>query len=321
MKARSMTHSDEIILHSYDISPFSEKVRLALRFKQLAWRKVDVAPIMPRPELMALSGGYRRIPVLQLGADIFCDTQVILEELERRFPASPLLWPGIEGLASMIATWTDSRWFMASIGLIFGTMGDQFPPEFHDDRRALMGDRFDVERMRATVINNREQWRCHLARIERQLVAGKTGAGRPWLAGNVPSLLDVHAYMNPWLIRAMMPNLLADCLESLPNTARWMARIDAASEDHATSIDASEALAIAGRHAPLAHAAAPDIEIEGVARGDLIAVAPDDYGIEWVEGRLVGASEQSITLAREHEQLGILHLHFPRIGYVHRLLS
>src|ERR1700689_1920242 len=81
-----------IILHHFEESPFSEKVRLVFGLKNIAWTSVRISRIMPRPDLMPMTGGYRRTPVLQIGADIYCDTQVILRELERRFP-EPTLFP------------------------------------------------------------------------------------------------------------------------------------------------------------------------------------------------------------------------------------
>src|ERR1700712_1833838 len=75
----------DLILHHYDVSPFSEKVRILLGIKGLAWRSVIQPIIMPKPELLPLTGGYRRIPVLQIGADVYCDSQVIMAEIERRY--------------------------------------------------------------------------------------------------------------------------------------------------------------------------------------------------------------------------------------------
>ena len=40
-----------------------------LGFKGLAWKSVEQPPILPKPDLTPLTGGYRRIPVLQEGAD------------------------------------------------------------------------------------------------------------------------------------------------------------------------------------------------------------------------------------------------------------
>ncbi|MDH3509928.1 MAG: glutathione S-transferase N-terminal domain-containing protein, partial [Gammaproteobacteria bacterium] len=64
----------DIILHHFDLSPFAEKIRLALGFKNLSWRSVQIPLIMPKPDLTALTGGYRKTPVMQIGADIYCDT-------------------------------------------------------------------------------------------------------------------------------------------------------------------------------------------------------------------------------------------------------
>ena len=71
----------DIILHHYEISPYSEKVRIGLGLKGLAWGSVEIPVIMPKPDLTALTGGYRKTPVLQIGADIYCDSQLIMREL------------------------------------------------------------------------------------------------------------------------------------------------------------------------------------------------------------------------------------------------
>ena len=83
----------ELILHHYDTSPFSEKVRMMLGYKRLKWRSVTIPIVAPKPDLVALTGGYRRTPVLQIGADIYCDTALIARTLDRLHPA-PTLYPG-----------------------------------------------------------------------------------------------------------------------------------------------------------------------------------------------------------------------------------
>ena len=81
-----------LILHHYDFSNYAEKARLASGYKGLDWRACTIPPVAPKPDLTPLTGGYRRTPVLQIGADIFCDTHLILRELERRQP-EPTLFP------------------------------------------------------------------------------------------------------------------------------------------------------------------------------------------------------------------------------------
>ncbi|MEO1358760.1 MAG: glutathione S-transferase N-terminal domain-containing protein, partial [Pseudomonadota bacterium] len=93
-----MANAQSIILHQFDRSPYSEKIRLALRMKNLGWAAVEIPSIMPKPDLMPLTGGYRRTPVMQIGADIFCDTSIMLTELEKRFQIPALTLPGHEGL-------------------------------------------------------------------------------------------------------------------------------------------------------------------------------------------------------------------------------
>src|SRR5437868_1968842 len=92
----------DIILHHYDTSPYSEKVRLGFGLKGLAWASVELPQIMPKPNLTALTGGYRKTPVLQIGADIYCDSQLIMRELERQYP-TPSFYPAGRGAADALA--------------------------------------------------------------------------------------------------------------------------------------------------------------------------------------------------------------------------
>ena len=91
--APGLTDMADLILHHYDISPYAEKIRLAFGLKGLAWRSVIQPMVLPKPDLVPLTGGFRRTPVLQAGADIYCDTLRIAMELDRRCPDPPLL-PG-----------------------------------------------------------------------------------------------------------------------------------------------------------------------------------------------------------------------------------
>ena len=56
-----------LILHHYPGSPFAEKIRLILGFKGLHWSSVIIPNVMPKPDVIALTGGYRKTPVLQIG--------------------------------------------------------------------------------------------------------------------------------------------------------------------------------------------------------------------------------------------------------------
>jgi glutathione S-transferase len=71
----------DIILHHYDASPFTQKALRMLGLKKLEWRSVETPMLLPKPDLVCLTGGYRGTPVMQIGADIYIDSQRIAREL------------------------------------------------------------------------------------------------------------------------------------------------------------------------------------------------------------------------------------------------
>jgi glutathione S-transferase len=119
-----MPNHPQVVLHHFDESPFSEKIRLIFGLKKITWSSVRMSRIMPRPDLMPLTGGYRRTPVMQIGADIYCDTQRIIRELEYRFPQPSLFPSRNEGIGWASAMWTDRSFFQNTVTLVFGSLGD-----------------------------------------------------------------------------------------------------------------------------------------------------------------------------------------------------
>ncbi|MDP2019355.1 MAG: glutathione S-transferase N-terminal domain-containing protein, partial [Hydrogenophaga sp.] len=113
----------DLILHHYPMSPFSEKVRLILGHKQLAWKSVLIPSVMPKPDVVALTGGYRRTPFLQIGADIYCDTALICDVLEHHQPAPTLYPEHNKGIARVLAQWADSTLFWAAMAYTLSPKG------------------------------------------------------------------------------------------------------------------------------------------------------------------------------------------------------
>ena len=295
-----------ILFHQYDSSPFSEKVRVCLGIKALSWGAVDEPVIMPKPELIALTGGYRRIPVMQIGADIYCDSQLIVRELERRFPTPTLFPAGDKGLGHASALWTDRAVFMAAVAIIFGGLGDQVPAAFIKDREALSGRPFDTAAMRAAVPHMTMQLRAHAALLSEQL-----GDGRAFLTGERPGLADANAYYNPWFIRSAFPPA-ATIFETLPHISDWMERVRAIGHGQRSEVRQAEALAIARDAAPQQLSENPN---DDPLIGQPVAVSADDYGRDQVRGTLIGASEHQLTVLRSDPDLGEIAVHFPRIGF------
>ena len=297
------------ILHHFEASPFSEKIRLIFGLKQIAWQSVLIPRIMPKSDLMPLTGGYRRTPVLQIGADIFCDTQVIVRELEARFPTPSLCPAGHAGLPWMVGMWTDRAFFASTVLLVFGSLGDKVPQDFIDDRTKLRGAPFDVAAMTAALPHHRAQFRSNMDLLEAEL------AVRPWLLGDEVSLADVNAWMNLWYVRANMPDSDA-LLAEFPRVRDWEGRLKAAGHGARTDISGADAIAIAHAATPATQAAPDARDPSGHQPGDRVAVVADEPVRTAVEGEIVALSAQHIAIRRNDPRAGEVVVHFPRAGYV-----
>ena len=303
-----MTH--EIIFHNYPNSPFSEKVRIAFGIKGLAWRSVIQPVIMPKPDLIPLTGGYRKIPVMQIGADVFCDSQIILRELERRFP-TPSLAPANKGAGYALGFWADRQIFQAAVAIIFGEIGDMVPEDFKKDRAAMSGGGFSSEALKAAVPLMRDAYRAHTQFLEDQLADG-----RPFWGGDKPGLADIQAYMNPWFIANALPHRAADTVAEFAHVQAWIARVKAIGHGTASDMTPKEALAVALAATSEAKEAADAHDPNGRKPGDRVAVSADDYGRDPIAGTLVFANAHEIAIRREAPEVGEVVVHFPRAGFV-----
>jgi glutathione S-transferase len=295
-----------ILLHQYDSSPFSEKVRLCLGIKGLSWAAVDQPVIMPKPDLLALTGAYRRIPVMQIGADVYCDSVLIVRELERRFPTPTLFPAGNPGIDQALAQWTDRAFFQAAVGVIFGGLGDAVDPAFRADREQLSGQPFNPTAMKAAVPHMAAQLRAHAALVSEQLADG-----RAFLSGERPGLVDANAFYNLWFVRSFhAPAAVA--FEDLPGLMDWYDRICGIGHGDRRTGSRKEAIAVASDATPdeptLASADA------ALANRD-VTVAATDYGRDPMRGRLVGSSPYHWTIARDDPHIGRINVHVPRLGF------
>ena len=304
----------DLILHHYPTSPFAEKVRLVLGYKNLAWKSVVIPQIMPKPDVQALTGGYRKTPILQIGADIYCDTSLICDVLEHLAP-TPSLYPEPgKGLARTLAQWADSTLFWAAMAYNLGPKGaaDMFgntPPEvakaFSDDRRAMSGS---MTRLRPA--DAAAAYKSYLRRLSDML------DDQPFLLGAVPTVADFACYHPLWFTRTRTPSV-AGILDLTPAVVDWMARMAAIGHGTMEKFNAADAIAVAAASTP--HTLLTDSTFQdehGIALGSLVTVAAESFGPEATEGELVAATRTHYTLRRIDERAGTVHVHFPRIGYV-----
>ncbi len=296
----------EIILHHYDMSPFAEKIRLALGLKDLPWRSVKAPMVMPKPDLVELTGGYRRIPVLQLGADIYCDTHCIARVLDRLRPSPPLSPPGLETVEHGLSRWAETT-FMMLILALFG-IGGVFPEEFVEDRRKTMvPPGTDLDQAKAVLPTKLLQIRANLDRLERQLADG-----RPFLLGEEACLADLSAF-HPLMMFGLHERT-ARLLAPLERVPAWIERVRAIGHGKRSELDASEAIEIARVASPAPLTGEPALP-DGMKLGDQVVIVADEYGSGAVAGTLAASDLHEIAVRRQTERAGEVVVHFPREDY------
>ncbi|HEX7811629.1 MAG TPA: glutathione S-transferase family protein [Burkholderiales bacterium] len=300
----------DIILHHYPPSPFSEKVRVALGIKKLAWRSVEIPRVPPKPDVMPLTGGYRRTPFMQIGADIYCDSHCILREIQRRHP-TPTFFPGeSEGVTWALGRWTDAV-FDTLVKLFMGANFDQLPEAFRQDRgRLFLGPAWDAAKLKADVPHVASQLRAQFAWIDRQL-----GDGRRYLPGAVPGLFDAMCYYLVWFTRSRWqdgPNLLAE----FSRLEKWEQRVKDLGHGKPSPMTPAEAIEIARSSETATPERGDAKELQGLRPGQRVSVVADaDSGEVPVQGVIRMVNANSIAILRDHPRVGSVCVHYPRVGY------
>jgi glutathione S-transferase len=297
------------ILHHYDGSPFSEKLRLILGFKGMAWQSVKVPVIMPKPDVVALTGGYRKTPIAQVGADIYCDTALIARVMEAMAP-TPTLYPASAPLAAVLAQWADSTMFWTVIPYTMqpAGMAEVFKGVPLEVLKAFGADRapFAASIKRQTVADATVNLNTQLAQLEAQLAAH----GQPYLMGAAASIADFSVAHCLWYVRR--GGAVADIIRQHPLLTAWLARVLAFGHGKPEPLASADAVALAAQGARVVVSVQPGLGFEA---GQAVTVTPTDYGMDPVVGSLVGLSADEVVVARQDQRAGLVHVHFPRHGF------
>lgn len=301
----------EIILHHYPQSPVAEKVRVVLGMKGAAWRSVQIPRLPPKPDLMPLTGGYRRTPVLQIGADVYCDSQCIIRELERRLPEPTLFPGGAAGLPWALSRWTDGTLFTLVVSVVLGAQAGEVPEDFANDRgRLYLGPEFDWQAQKQDLPHCLAQVRAQLGWIDARLESG-----RDFMLGAEPALPDALCYHLTWFLRGRYAGG-PDLIDEFPALSRWEQRVAAIGHGQPADLDSKEALAIARDTTPDLSECADPRDPQRLVPGQHVSVVPDvDGGDPAVEGRVLRVDMDTIAVARFEPRVGEVAVHFPRVGY------
>ena len=283
-----------------------------LGYKNLSWKSVVIPMVSPKPDVVALTGGYRKTPVLQIGADIYCDTALIADVLEH-IQHLPTLYPEpSKGMARTLAQWADTTLFWTSMAFNMQPKGlaqifDRAPPEaakiFAEDRKA----------MSAGMARQRPQdaaaaYKSYLRRLSDML------DDRPFMLGDVPCITDFAMYHPLWFTR-IRTSVLADILNATPAVLDWMDRMAAMGHGTMEKFTAQDAIAVAAASTPADLQCDIFQDEHGIALGSQVMISAENFGLEPTHGELVAATRMHYTLRRTDERAGRVHVHFPRIGY------
>lgn len=303
----------DLILHHYPTSPFAEKIRLVLGYKNLAWKSVIIPMIMPKPDVVALTGGYRKTPVLQIGADIYCDTALICDVLEHLQPEPSLYPEPSKGMGRTLAQWADTTLFWTAMAYNFQPPGvaqvfANTPPEaakaFADDRQAM---RQGMPRMPAA--DSAAAYKSYLRRLSDML------DDWPFLLGSLPSIADFAAYHPLWFTRTRTP-AMAGILNATPAVLTWMDRMAAMGHANFEKFSAADAIAVAAAATPAALHDDIFQDEHGISLGSQVTINSENFGLEPTQGELIAATRMRYTLRRTDPRAGTVHVHFPRVGYI-----
>ncbi len=307
----------DLILHEYPESMFAEKIRAIMRYKGINYRRVTIPIIMPKPMLLALTGGYRRTPVLQIGADIYCDSALIARLLDDIHPEPPIFPRHIAATATALAHWTDTFFFQATVRVAFQPRGRAGITWLSDPEqaKAFAQDRAELSRnsnqLGLSFETAHPHFLQHLGHLEKQL--GSLPA-TPFLLGNEPTIADFSTYHCLWLVHNN--ELIRDTLDPFHEVCAWYDRMkDIGNDIEVADISGEEAIEIAKTSEPAAPGPIESSLLHGIDPSSDVNIMPIDYGRQPTRGRLVTASTEELALIRTDHDAGEVIVHFPRLGY------
>jgi glutathione S-transferase len=304
----------DFILHHYDNSPFAEKIRTLLGHKNAHYKIVKIPIIMPKPDLVALTGGYRKTPVLQHKNHIYCDTRLMARVIDKQFSGETIFPPELSLTASTLAQWADQHLFSVAVGLVFSPAGfaafqqrvpEKFVEAFLNDRAKMRegGNGLSMEANTAF-----ELMPIYLQQMEQQL-----NNHGPYICGEQISIADFSIYHCLWFVKNN-PGVSA-ILNGYENLNQWFKIMQIIGHGSQTSIEATAAIDIANFSPKVFFSKEDFLVINGFTFGERVEISPTDYGITPVTGELILSKTDEIAIKRIDEKAGEVYVHFPRVGY------
>ena len=303
----------DLILHQYPASPFAEKIRALLGYKNAKYASVEIPVIMPKPLLMPLTGGYRKTPVMQQGADVFCDSAIICRMIDRLYPERTIYPEAIDAANNALANWTDTFFFRVAVAMGFQPRAMANNPLFSDPdaAAAFMADRAELSKGGAQIRMEFElaqpYFLAHMKHLDQQLSTNQ------FLFGDEPCVADFSTYHCCWFV--YNNQIIRDTFDPFPNVVSWIGRMQAFGHGDVTEISGEAALDIAAESEPRGDEVLGTMHPGELKIGDSVEIIPTDYGLIPVQGTLQIASIEELALTRTDSRVGNISVHFPRLGF------
>jgi len=295
------------ILHQYDISPFSQKAQKMMALKGLAWHSIEMPLISPKPDVEALTGGYRGTPILQLGADIYIDNLMIARALDSEYMGGLML--DAKGPLSIAAVYTwGERFFVPLLHSALATYKDEWEPSFLSDRKKVFPN-IDFHSLAVKDLDRQSQVRAFLGMLDRQI-----DVGSPFLGGNSPDSWDIHAWGMVWMIRTALPDLVP-VVASLPEVDNWYKRVDSLGTGDREDVGFDEAWAALQSGLPRPLPETPSCEPLRNWLGKVVIVATGDADRGASLGTLLAVDYEHAVISVEPLPGVEAQVWFPRLGY------
>ena len=299
------------IFHHYPQSPIAEKIRITFGIMGMEWQSVQIPRIPPKPLLMPLTGGYRRTPVLQLGADIFCDSQAIAWQLGLQNRNAPAYQLSNKSLELILGSFGEAILFSLSVRVVLTTSMGKAPEEFIKDRGSLYFEPgWTVEEMKNSLPSILLQLQAAFDLINHHLLENG-----PFINGDIPSYSDAVVQHCVWFLCGRWEGGI-DFIKPFDAVCKQREAIASLGHGLSHDISAEQALETATKNIPNAPMGINCKFTGGLRRGQRVKIRPNGRTSDPdVIGALRYLDETVIIIDYEHEETGQVAIHFPVLGY------
>ena len=275
--------------------------------KGLSWQSVEMPMIAPKPDVEALTGGYRGTPVLQIGRDVFIDNWMIARALDELDATGPAVNAQGGLREAALYAWGE-RLFTPLLHAALAAYQSEWDADFLADRKRVFPD-VDFDTLDVSDPDRRSQVRAYLGTVEAQL-----GLGQGFLGGAQADGWDVHVWGMVWMIHSALPALMP-IVETFPRLTDWYERMSAlgTGDREDVEIDIAWQALKDGPARPLPDT--PDREPLAPWVGDVVDISAGSADRGSASGRLLAVDHEQVVLGVEPISDESAQVWFPRFGY------